>query len=89
MSDLTLKQVAEMKKVFLESEFGKYAAQKITEIHGGFHEDAEGAATSELKATYVDRAYGVNQVIRFFTADVALLNQGYFDEKKEGEEQTQ
>lgn len=85
MSELTLKQIAEMKKAFVESEFGKYAAQKITEIHGDLHEKAESAPTNDLKATYIDRASGVTDIIRFFTADVALLNQGYFDEKKEGE----
>jgi hypothetical protein len=88
MSDLTLKQIAEMKKAFVESEFGKYAAQEITKIHGGFHEDAEKATTGEQKAACVDRAYGVTQIIRFFTADVALLDQGYFDEKKEEDKPT-
>ncbi|HJQ07988.1 MAG TPA: hypothetical protein VJ836_00740 [Candidatus Saccharimonadales bacterium] len=85
MSELTLKQVAEMKKEFLDSEFGKLCAQKITEIHGHLHELAEDAATNDLKVTYIDRAYGVNQVIRFFTADVALLEQGYFNEKEKEE----
>jgi hypothetical protein len=85
MSELTLKQIAEMKKMFIESEFGKYAAQRITEMHGNLHEQAESAATNDLKATYIDRARGVSDVIRFFTSDVALLDQGYFEEKKEGE----
>jgi hypothetical protein len=85
MSDLTLKQIAEMKKAFIDSEFGKFAAQRITAIHGDLHEKAENATTSELKATYVDRAAGVSQVIRFFTADVVALDAGMLDEKKEDE----
>lgn len=85
MSELTLKQIAEMKKAFIESEFGKLAAQKITEIHGNFHEDAEKATTMEQKASFIDKASGVSDVIRFFTSDVALLDQGYFEDKKEAE----
>jgi len=87
MSDLTLKQIAEMKKAFVESEFGKFAAQKITEIHGSLHEKAENAPPHDqnTRASYLDQAKGVSEIIRFFTSDVALLNQGYFDEKKEDE----
>jgi hypothetical protein len=85
MTEYTLKQVAEMKKAFIESDFGKFVAQKITEIHGDLHQKAENAATNAEKVTCIDKAAGVNEVIRFFTADVALLDQGYFDEKKGGE----
>lgn len=85
MSEHTLKEIAEMKQAFLKSEFGQLVAQKITEIHGGFHEDAEKAATMEQKASLIDKAAGVNEVIRFFTSDVALLEQGYFEENKEAE----
>ena len=81
--EYSIKQIAEMKKQFINSDFGKYAAQKITEIHGRHHEDAENAATMEQQAAYVNKASGVSDVIRFFTADVALLDQGYFEEKKE------
>lgn len=84
MSDeLTIKQVAEMKKAFLESDFGKFVAQKITVIHGDLHEKAENESDRDKRVSYLDRAVGVTEVIRFFTADVALLDQGYFDEKKE------
>jgi hypothetical protein len=83
MSDLTLKQVAEMKKAFIESDFGKYTARKITEMHGSLHEKAESAVTSEQKVAYVDQAAGITQVIAFFTGDVAALDAGMLDEKKE------
>lgn len=82
MNKLSLKQVAMMKKEFLSSTFGQYAAEKINELYGDLHGRAEDAVTAEQKATYVDRAAGIKTVIQFFTADIELLDQGYFDEKK-------
>lgn len=81
MSELTLKQIAEMKKAFLESEFGKYAANRITAIHGDLHEKAETATTAEQKVMFVDQAAGVSKVIAFFTTEVTLLDKGYFNEE--------
>jgi very-short-patch-repair endonuclease len=81
MPDLTLKQIAEMKKDFLESDFGKLAAKKITELHGQMHEKAEQSDDPATQSRELNKAAGVSEVIRFFTADVALLEQGYFDEE--------
>lgn len=82
MSDLSLKQIALMKQEFLRSDFGKFAAERITEIHGQLHQQAESATTMEQKASLVDQAAGVTRVIQFFTADVASLEAGLLAEEE-------
>ena len=81
----SLRQIAEMKKEFVNSAFGKFAAMRINEIYGDLHGRAESAESAERQARYVNQAAGVNLIISFFTADVELLEQGYFNEK-EGEQ---
>ena len=86
---MTLKEIALMKKAFLESEFGQYAAKEITMMHGQHHEQAEDIDTEPTKkAAHIDRAAGISEVIKFFTADVALLDSGYFNAKEEVKDDT-
>lgn len=82
MSQLSIKQIALMKQDFLKSDFGKFTAERITEIHGELHQQAENATTTEQKATLVDQAAGVTKVIQFFTADVAALEAGLLSEEE-------
>ncbi len=89
--EYSLKQIAEMKKAFLASEFGQYAAQEINAIYSRLHGDAETAKTLEERGLLVTKAAGVNEVIDFFARDVGLLDQGYLDKqenKEAGTEQT-
>lgn len=79
-----LKALAYMKKEFLESPFGKIAAEKINELYGQHHQEAEKFGLEPWqKAYHSERAAGINEVISFFTTDVALLESGYFSEETE------
>lgn len=82
--DADVKALAHMKKEFLESPFGKIAAEKINELYGQHHQAAEKIDLKPWqKAYHSERAAGINEVISFFTTDVALLDAGYFNEEKE------
>lgn len=84
MSEYSLKEIAIMKKEFLNSEFGKYAAGKINELYGQHHSKAELFDLEPWKkAAHADRAAGVAEVISFFTSDVDLLEGGYFNKPEE------
>jgi len=79
-----VKEFAIQKKAFLESEFGQKAAEAINALYSQHHQKAEDITLEPWrKASHCDRAAAINEVISFFTTDVALLEAGYFD-KKEG-----
>lgn len=79
-----VKALAHMKKEFLDSPFGKIAAEKINELYGSHHQAAEKMDLEPWqKAYHSERAAGINEVISFFTTDVVLLDQGSFNEEEE------
>jgi hypothetical protein len=77
-----VKELAIQKQAFLNSDFGQKVSEAITLMHGQHHQKAEDEKLEPWrKAYHTERAAGIAEVISWFTADVALLEQGYFDKK--------
>ncbi len=83
MADLDPKQLAMMKREFLESPFGKIAAVQINELISQNFQKAQKPDIEPWKKAYlVERAAGIQDVITWFTADVAFLEAGGFKEEE-------
>lgn len=87
MSELDVKQLAMMKQEFIKSAFGEKAAEEINAMVGRHLAAAQKPGLRPWQKAYaVERAAAIQEVITWFTSDVALLEAGYF---KDEEEQTE
>lgn len=83
MSDLNLKQLGAFGSQFLQTPYGEYVVEKLSELYNGEHHKAEEATTIEQKALAVERAAGIRVAIDLLTHDAAMYDAGQLTEKKE------
>lgn len=88
MADLDVKQLAMMKQEFIKSDFGTIAAEQINAMIGRHLADAQKPDLEPWqKAYHVERAGAIQEVITWFTADVALLEAGGFKDEEEEQQE--
>jgi hypothetical protein len=81
---MDVKQLAMLKRDFLESDFGKIAAQEINNLLQLHYQNAQGDDLEPWKKAYhIERAAGIQEVITWFTADISALEAGMFNEEKD------